>query len=269
MARRKKKAGDVGDLVGVVIVLIVGAEILQHGKDLSVVLVIVVAAVALVFLYRSRVKRALLEKVNAAVSVHIEALSRRRAQLVQTDAYGVPQLNRWTKEIDYFLQQQVAPGLPSGQVKMLQSHKSTVFSEIERRVVAASAAQQPLAQFSDNLTPSEYEAFCAQALREHGWDARVTKQSRDQGVDVVASREGLRVVVQCKLYNGPVGNKAVQEVSAGRAHEQADYGVVVSNNRYTASAVALAKTNGVLLLHHRDLPNLQTIIERAAESPAA
>jgi hypothetical protein len=47
MARRKKKAGDLGDLVGVVIVLIVGAGILQHGKDLSVLLVIMVAAVAL------------------------------------------------------------------------------------------------------------------------------------------------------------------------------------------------------------------------------
>lgn len=269
MARRKKKAGDLGDLVGVVIILIVGAGILQHGKDLSILLVVIVAAVVLFFLYRSRVKRALLERVNAAVSVHIEALSRRRAQLVQTDAYGVPQLNRWTKEIDYFLQQQVVPGLPAGQVKMLQSQRSTVFAEIERRVVAASAAEQPLAQFSDDLTPAEYEAFCAQVLRQHGWDARVTKQSRDQGVDVVASRDGLRVVVQCKLYNAPVGNKAVQEVSAGRAHEQADYGVVVSNNRYTSSAVALAKTNRILLLHHRDLPNLQPIIERAATSPAA
>lgn len=268
MARRKKKTGDLGDLVGVVIVLIVGAGILQHSKDLSVLLVVVVAAVALVFLYRSRVKRALLEKMHSAVSTHIDALSRRRAQLVQTDAYGVPQLNRWTKEIDYFLQQRVAPSLPAGQVKFLQNHRPAVFAEIERRVVAASAAQQPLAQFSDNLTPAEYEAFCAQVLREHGWDARVTKQSRDQGVDVVASRDGVRVVVQCKLYNGPVGNKAVQEVSAGRAHEQADFGVVVSNNRYTSSAVALAKTNRILLLHHRDLPNLQATIERVAASPA-
>jgi hypothetical protein len=124
MARRKKKAGDLGDLVGVVIVLMVGAGILQHGKDLSILVVVVVTAIVLAFLYRSRVKRALREKVNAAVSVLIEALSRRRAQLVQSDAYGVPQLNRWTKEIDYFLQQQVAPGLPSGQVKMLQSHRS-------------------------------------------------------------------------------------------------------------------------------------------------
>lgn len=97
----------------------------------------------------------------------------------------------------------------------------------------------------------------------------MTKRSRDQGVDVVASRDGIRVVIQCKLYTGPVGNKAVQEVSAGRAHEQAHFGMVVSNSRYTPSAESLAKTNRVLLLHHRDLPNLQGIIERWATSPAA
>ena len=144
-----------------------------------------------------------------------------------------------------------------------------MIAAIDHEVIAASAITKPFTQFSDNFTPAEFEVFCAQVLRESGWDARVTKGSRDQGVDVIAARGGLRVVIQCKLYTGPVGNKAVQEVSAGRGHENAHFGVVVSNSRYTASAAALAKTNRILLLHHRDLPNLHDILERWSESPAA
>jgi hypothetical protein len=95
----------------------------------------------------------------------------------------------------------------------------------------------------------------------------VTMQSRDQGVDVVAEKSGVRVVLQCKLYARPVGNKSVQEASAARAHEQADYGIVVSNNRYTQDAEQLASANKIILLHYTDLANLDDII-RLRPSPA-
>jgi hypothetical protein len=102
---------------------------------------------------------------------------------------------------------------------------------------------------SATMKPSEFEWFCAGQLRKAGWDAAVTLRSRDQGVDVVAQKSGVRVALQCNLYSTPVGNKAFQEFAAGRAHEQAHYRVVVTNNRYTAPAEQLASTNGILLLH--------------------
>jgi len=75
------------------------------------------------------------------------------------------------------------------------------------------------------------------------------------------------------LYARPVGNKSVQEATAARAHEQADFGVVVSNNRYTDAAEQLAVTNGVVLLHYRDLQNLDNILRsnscRSARAPLA
>jgi len=62
-----------------------------------------------------------------------------------------------------------------------------------------------------------------------------------------------RIVVQCKLYSSPVGLKAVQEIAAGKIHEQANHAIVVSNPRFTTAAAQIAATNGVLLLHHDDL----------------
>ncbi len=267
--RRKNKSGEVAGLIGVALLLGIGTLLVEHAADFSILFLVIVGVGVFVAVQRSRLTSQALERVSGIVSLHIEALTRRRAQLVQPDAYGKLQLERWQKEIDYFIQRQVMPSLSPGYVKALQRNRPNVFAAIEQQVVAATTITKPFTQFSDNFTPAEFEVFCAQSLRESGWDARVTKGSRDQGVDVIAVRGGLRVVVQCKLYTGPVGNKAVQEVSAGRAHENAHYGVVVSNSRYTASAAALAKTNRILLLHHRDLPNLHGVIEKWSNSPAA
>jgi restriction system protein len=81
----------------------------------------------------------------------------------------------------------------------------------------------------------------------------MTKGSGDQGADVIAEKGGIRVVVQCKWYSQPVGNAAVQEAYAAKAHERTDYAFVVTNNAYTKSAKQLAASTGVGLLHANDL----------------
>jgi HJR/Mrr/RecB family endonuclease len=86
---------------------------------------------------------------------------------------------------------------------------------------------------------------------------------RDQGVDGIADKNGLRIVQQCKLYSNPVGNKAVQELAAGRVHQQAHHRAVVRNNAYTTAAKQLAATNGILLSHHTDLPQLEQMLSMA------
>lgn len=49
------------------------------------------------------------------------------------------------------------------------------------------------------MSPAEFEEYCAEELRQTGWKAQVTLQSRDR-VDVIAEKRNIRVVVQCKLY---------------------------------------------------------------------
>jgi restriction system protein len=207
-----------------------------------------------------RARQALLQKVKAATEQHLISLVRRRAQLVQQDAYGNHKMENWAKEVHYFISNHIAPSLTPDEHFALAENSSDVAGVIENAVKAAMLNQPPFQTFSDDMTPAEFETFCAEELRRAGWIARVTLQSRDQGVDVVAEKNRVRVVLQCKLYARPVGNKSVQEVAAGKAHEQADYGIVVTNNRYTLAAEELAATNGVLLLHYRDLQHLEGIL---------
>jgi restriction system protein len=119
-------------------------------------------------------------------------------------------------------------------------------------------------QYRDAMTPEEFEHFCAAVLRRRGWSARVTQFSGDQGVDVVAEKRGLRIVVQCKKYSRPVGNRAVQEIVAAIAHENAGRGVVVATADYTPAARRLAASNNILLLRHNDLHRIDRLLARSA-----
>lgn len=275
MARRKQKhlipPQTAFGLLVVVGVLWILAKVLQNapsgsGNAIGLVILIVVVGITAFpivrLIRRASARKALLEKVRATTDQQLEPLLRRRAQLVRLDPYGKPQHDKWTKEIGYFIAQHIQPLLTASEQASLARNHTEVSEIIGNRVEAAQRTQPAFQTFSDDMTPAEFETFCAEELRRVGWDARVTMRSRDQGVDVIAEKGGRRVVLQCKLYARPVGNKSVQEATAARAHEQADFGIVVSNNRYTDAAEQLAATNRVLLLHYRDLQNLDDILTR-------
>ena len=69
---------------------------------------------------------------------------------------------------------------------------------------------------SGSMTGREYEDLCGKILKSKGWLVKHTPASNDQGADLIASRENLKICIQCKRYSAPVGNKAVQEVIAGK-----------------------------------------------------
>ena len=102
----------------------------------------------------------------------------------------------------------------------------------------------------------EFEHWVAEALQKFGWQALATQGSGDQGVDVVATKDGLSLGIQCKRYTGSVGNKAVQEVYAGAKHMGLDKAAVLTNAHFTRSAKELAASTGVLLLSPEDIPTL-------------
>lgn len=93
-----------------------------------------------------------------------------------------------------------------------------------------------------------FEIRCAEMLISRGFtDVELTKQSRDQGVDIVARKGAELFAVQCKCYRKPVGNKAVQEVYAGMTYYGCTSAAVMTNSAFTDSAKELAESLGVEL----------------------
>lgn len=100
----------------------------------------------------------------------------------------------------------------------------------------------------DYMTGEDFELYVAQMLGKIGfYNIQTTKGSGDQGVDILAEKEGMKYAFQCKRYDKPVGNKAVQEVFAGKFFYHCHVAVVVTNNYFTQSAKDLAHENGVVL----------------------
>ncbi|MFL0498186.1 restriction endonuclease [Priestia megaterium] len=99
----------------------------------------------------------------------------------------------------------------------------------------------------DLMKGIEFENFIAELFRKMGFNSQVTKSSGDQGIDVIAERNGLSVGIQTKCYSGKVSNKAVQEVVAGLSLYKLEKGIVVTNNYFTDSAIDLANSNSIVL----------------------
>ena len=98
------------------------------------------------------------------------------------------------------------------------------------------------------MTGREFEEHCADLLRKKGYKkVRITKASGDQGVDILARRMGKSYAVQCKLYQKPVGNSAVQEAYAGMQYYNCDRGMVMTNSNFTKGARELAASTNVVL----------------------
>lgn len=179
----------------------------------------------------------------------------------------------WRLKINELVAEHVRPRLSNDQyahiVRTLEYNTrlnliSKYEEPVNKNVVARAerlSQQQALTQSllnkrrqSSDMTPLKFEVWCRDILISQGWKAETTKASGDQGADIVAEKLGKRVVIQCKFYTGPVGNKAVQEVSTARHYYGAAYAAVICNqDLYTRGARELAASAHVKLLVADDL----------------
>jgi HJR/Mrr/RecB family endonuclease len=106
----------------------------------------------------------------------------------------------------------------------------------------------------DLMSGEEFENFLNQLFSKMGYSTTQTSLTRDQGIDLIAKKNGNRIGIQAKCYSGLVSNKAIQEVVAGLKFYDLQKGLVITNNRFTKSAIQLAKANDVLLWD-RDILN--------------
>ena len=105
-----------------------------------------------------------------------------------------------------------------------------------------------------------FENHCMEILKKNGWKVKETPNTGDQGVDLIASIDNLRICIQCKNHKKVVGNNAVQEISAGRLYWKGTHAVLVSKSGYTKSAQKLARANKVKLINDFELNDLKNLL---------
>lgn len=175
---------------------------------------------------------------------------------VKINSLNVVNYSKFKKDLFEF-----CDALVSHEDRLLLAAKGTTFKMMYNEWLADELIRVIEFNYADELrvdarslgTWEEYEKYCAQKFLDAGWNATMTPRGGDQGVDVVAEKKAIRVAVQCKKQVKPVGNRAVQEIVAGRNYYAATFAVVVAPNGFTTAAVQLANSNSVQLLHHQEL----------------
>ena len=218
---------------------------------------------------------------------YIQKLKLRYKQLKYNNFYGDPVYDEWFKEVRKFTKLKhedinlyihlKTPNILKNELKdkkllglyySYTSENSNLLSNfINQQVIRYIGFydQNEVEEFSIVDNPYEYEKIVAEKFSMLGWESFNTPGSGDQGADILIEKDGLKFVVQCKLYSQPVGNKAVQEVTSAKDFYEAVGALVVTNSDYTKSARQLAESQSVWLLHDSQLEDWNMIIDRIRE----
>lgn len=200
---------------------------------------------------------------------YVAALAKKRQRLVTFDDYGDPEYKQWFDEVYRFFNNKIG-GFPE-EMKLItfKGSYNTTIPENEIVAIIDSIAREgqkhllPDDEVVEDMDGIDFEHYCSDKLRAAGWKTTVSTASGDQGADIIAEYDDIKVAIQCKRFSKPVGNKAVQEVAAARNYYGSDFAVVVTNNTFTKSAKQLANTNDVHLIHYSELGELASILEIA------
>lgn len=181
--------------------------------------------------------------------------------------YGKVQAKGWDKELKYFLINIVADGYFNFcfDIRRLFDKSSWEYNKQEEEsflravsrtfeyLIQEKTKNNEQAPQAPIHTGVDYENYVESLLQTSGFNVSRTPTTGDQGVDLVAEKNGTRIAIQCKYYSKPVGNKAVQEVIAGRDFYNCQFACVVSNNSFTPAARKIANFSNVLLLNDNQI----------------
>ena len=103
-----------------------------------------------------------------------------------------------------------------------------------------------------DLDPFEFENLVNNLFSKIGFEAKLTRSSRDGGIDVVAFDPrpilGGKVVIQAKRYKNVVGVSAVRDLYGSMINEGASKGLLVTTSHYGTDAYNFAKDKPIELI---------------------
>lgn len=143
----------------------------------------------------------------------------------------------------------------SGRPDELQAVKPIVeFDMVDKRFIDQGDALSTLESRPNlmDLTPSEFETLVSNLFGKMGLETKLTRSSRDGGVDAVAFDArpvlGGKVVIQAKRYRDTVGVSAVRDLYGTMLNEGASKGILVCTSGYGVDAYNFSKDKPLELI---------------------
>ena len=200
-------------------------------------------------------------------SGYASKLTIKRRQLEHKDYYGDWNLDAWFEERDRFIEkrfrvlQEAAEDIPEPIMRLATTVKlenyllfdkliclTLPIDDFTRSAICDMEENEEANGVEEPRLPQEYEFFVGKSFEENGWQVQHVGGTGDQGADLLVTKDGTTAVVQCKFYQKPVGNSAVQEAHAAKLFYGVGAAIVVTSSDFTKSCRQLADSCKVLLM---------------------
>jgi hypothetical protein len=103
------------------------------------------------------------------------------------------------------------------------------------------------------LDPIEFEHFVGYIYQQMGHTVWLTISSGDEGVDLVLRKGRQTIIVQCKRYNGTVGQPVVRDLYGALAHIRANRAILATSGGISRPAEEWARGKPIELLDGHEL----------------
>lgn len=194
---------------------------------------------------------ALYDKLHLTQRI-INAIHKKRSEVIQRKKYdSMSEVEKWKME-----RQAAAKNTKNNLFGAIDLESKEEEHEWRRLQQGLSEEQYELNKI-DSMEGHAFEHWCANLLLKNGFTStEVTPGSGDQGVDIVAVKDGIHYAIQCKCYSSDLGNAPIQQVYAGKEMYGCQIGVVMTNRHFTAGAKQLAEKTRVLLWDREKLTEM-------------
>jgi len=97
------------------------------------------------------------------------------------------------------------------------------------------------------LDARQFEFEITNLFRRKGYKSFATRVTRDDGVDVFASNEDEKVIIQCKRWKRPVGRDKVDELAGVQKRHSANRAILATTSTFSEDAKQAARINHIEL----------------------
>ena len=110
----------------------------------------------------------------------------------------------------------------------------------------------------DGMSGLEFEKYVAKLLSKLGYTSIKLTEEYDYGVDIIATKDGIKWGIQVKRYSYIVKAEAVRQVVTALKKYNCDRAMVITNNYYSQTAKELARVNSCRLIDRESLDLLSS-----------
>ena len=122
-----------------------------------------------------------------------------------------------------------------------------------------------LLQWLRGMKPKEFEEYISELFLKLGYKTEVTGGSYDQGIDVIAEKDGLKHYIQCKKFVGrEVGVGPLRDFYGAIANRLANgKGYFITTNKFTLEAERFAEDKPIELIDSFKLLKYIRLVEKS------